>query len=328
MHGISRRSLLTGSAALSTAGLIGSHLVGAASAKAPMSNTQAPAFYRFKVGSVEATVVSDGPIGPLGDPSGLFVGASREQIEKTLTDNFLGHEKIVLEQNALLVNSGDRLILFDTGMGATKMFGSDTGRLLATLKAAGIDPREVDAVVITHAHPDHCWGIAGDAGAPNFPNAQIFMTQADFEYWTDEAKLARDTIRSMIEGTRNALRPNRDRITFITDRQEFLPGIQAMAAPGHTVGHMAYLITSQGQTLCVVGDLMHHHVLSMEQPRLEFAYDTDPKQAVSTRLRILDMLAAQRLPFLAYHFPFPGIGHVARQGDGFRYIAAPMKMVL
>jgi glyoxylase-like metal-dependent hydrolase (beta-lactamase superfamily II) len=325
---ITRRSLLGGSAALAAAGLLGGRIIGSADAKAPMTNTQAPAFYRFKLGAIEATVVSDGPIGPLGEPSTAFLGGPKEEIGKMLSDNFLVTDNLVLEQNVLALNTGERLVLFDTGMGATKMFGPNTGRLMTSLKGAGIDPNGVDAVVLTHAHPDHCWGLMDDDGKPNFPNAQIYMAEADFEFWTDEAKLSQEMIKVMVEGTRKALRPNRERIVFVKDGQEFLPGIQAMAAPGHTVGHTVYIATSQGQSLCFAGDITHHHVLSVERPRLAFAFDTDATQAVSTRLRALDMFASQRLPFLAYHFPWPGIGHIAKQGDSFRYIAMPMRMVL
>jgi glyoxylase-like metal-dependent hydrolase (beta-lactamase superfamily II) len=324
---ITRRSLLGGSAALA-AGMLGGDIMRSAGAKAPLTNTQSPAFYRFKFGAIEATVVSDGPIGPLGEPSAVFLGAPKEEIGKMLSDNFLVTDNVVFEQNVLAVNTGDRLVVFDTGMGATKMFGPGTGRLLNSLQAAGIDPNGVDAVVITHAHPDHCWGLMGDDGKPNFPNAQIYMAEADFEFWTDEAKLSQEGIKSMVEGTRKALRPNRERIVFIRDGQEFLPGFQAMAAPGHTVGHTVYIATSRGQSLCFAGDIIHHHVLSVERPRLAFAFDTDATQAVATRLRLLDMFASQRLPFLAYHFPWPGIGHVTKQGDSFRYIAMPMRMVL
>jgi glyoxylase-like metal-dependent hydrolase (beta-lactamase superfamily II) len=325
---ITRRSLLSGSASLAAAGLLSERIIASANAKAPLTNTQAPAFYRFKLGAIEATVVSDGPIGPLGEPSATFIGAPKEEIGNILADNFLVTDAMVFEQNALAVNTGERLVLFDTGMGSTKAFGPHTGRLFASLKAAGIDRDDVDAIVLTHAHPDHCWGLIGEDGKPSFPNAQVYMAEADFEFWTDQTKLSQETIKPMIEGARRSLGPTRDRMVFVKDGQEFLPGIQAVAAPGHTVGHTMYMITSQGQTLCFTGDVALHHVFSVERPQLAFVFDTDAKQAVSTRLRTLDMLASQRLPFLAYHFPWPGIGHVARQRDGFRYIAMPMRMVL
>jgi glyoxylase-like metal-dependent hydrolase (beta-lactamase superfamily II) len=325
---LSRRQLLTSATATTLAGLASEMLPAAALAKAPLSNAQAPAFYRFKLGGFEATVISDGPL-HMGEPtSSIWAGVSKEEIVKDLANNLLPVDTMSLEQNALVINTGERVVLFDTGLGSSRMLGPDAGRLVANLKAAGIEPKDVDAVVLTHAHPDHCWALLADDGTRNFPNAQIYMTQSDLNFWTDEAKLSNDMLKGFIEGTRKQLMPNRDRIVFVKDGQEFLPGIQAMAAPGHTVGHMVYMITSQGKAFCNAGDLAHHHVMSVETPRREFVYDTDGKQAVASRLRAFDMLAADRIPFVAYHFPWPGIGYVGKRGDGFRYFAAPMRMVL
>ncbi len=167
-----------------------------------------------------------------------------------------------------------------------------------------------------------------EGSKPSFPNAQIYMTEADYAFWTDEANLAIEPIKAMVEGTRNTLPPLRERIKFVKNGEELVPGVQLMATPGHTVGHASYLLTSEGQTLAVIGDVVHHHILSTERPQLEFAFDSDPKQGVTTRVRILEMLASQRLPFLAYHFPWPGMGNVTKHGDGFRYLPMPLKMVL
>lgn len=327
---ITRRQALLGAAAAAGAANLAGFDVPSAAAKAPLSKEQAPYFYRFNHGNMQATVVSDGPL-PLGDPSGAFTGVSKEEIGKMLTDNFLSPTNAILEQNILVLNTGDKLVLFDTGMGSSTMFGPTTGKLLASLKAAGIDPKDIDAVVATHGHCDHVWGIMSDDGKPHFPNAQIYISQADFDFWTDEKKLEMKDpayMKPFVEGARKNLLPVRDRVVFVKDGQEFLPGIQAMSAPGHTVGHTAFMITSDGKTMCNIGDLTHHQILLVEKPRIEFAYDTDPKQSANTRVRILDMLAAQKIPLLAYHFPWPGFGHVAKQGDGFRYHPAPMQMVM
>ena len=327
---LSRRQALFGASAVAGAAAIGGLPLSPAHARAPFATDQVPYFYRFKLGNAQATVVSDGIL-PLGDPSGTFLGTSKEEIGKMLTDNFLSPSNVVLEQNILVLNTGDRVVLFDTGMGASQMFGPTPGKMVANLKAAGIDPKDIDAVVATHAHCDHVWGIMADDGSRIFPNAQIYISQADFDYWTDEAKLAVKEpafMKPFVEGARKNLLPNRDRIVFIKDGQEFLPGIQAISAPGHTVGHTIFMLTSAGKTLALIGDLTHHQVLLLEKPRIEFAFDTDPKQSAGTRVRFLDMLAANRIPLLAYHFPWPGIGHVAKQAEGFRYYPSPLQMVL
>ncbi len=327
---LTRRQALLGAAAAAGASTLTGLDLQPAAAKAPLSKEQAPYFYRFDHGSMQATVISDGPI-PLGDPSGAFLGASKEEISKLLTDNFLSPTNAVLEQNILVMNTGDKLLLVDTGMGSSTMFGPTTGKMLASLKAAGIDPKDIDGVLATHAHCDHVWGIMGDDGKPNFPNAQVYISQADFEFWTDEKKLSMKDpayMQPFVEGARKNLLPVRDRTVFIKDGQEFLPGIQAIATPGHTVGHMIFMITSDGKSLAAIGDLTHHQILLVEKPRFEFAYDTDPKQSANSRVRTLDMLASQKIPLIAYHFPWPGHGHVAKQGDGFRYFPASMQMVL
>ncbi|MDE1567489.1 MBL fold metallo-hydrolase [Aquabacter sp. P-9] len=324
---ISRRHALLGGALSLGALAGGTGLITSASsafAKAPLVGKPAPYFYRFKFGDGEITVVSDGTL-PLGDPHTNFTGLSAADMDKQLKDNFLPLSNAVLEQNILILNTGDKLIVFDTGMGSSKLFGPTTGKLMQTMKEAGIDPKDVDAVVMSHAHIDHCGGCMADDGSRNFPNAQFYISQADYDYWTDE-KTVGPNLKAFLDQARKNLVPNRDRMVFFKDGQEFLPGITAISAPGHTVGHTVFMINSGGKSLCYIGDLAHHPVLLLQEPLTEFVYDTDPKQSAQSRVKILTMLAANRIPVLAYHFAWPGFGHVAAQGQGFRYYPAPMVM--
>ena len=295
---------------------------GASWAKAPFIGHGAPVYYRFKLGDSEATIISDGVL-PLGPPQGAFIGLSDAEINKQLTDNFLPTNNVPLEQNVLVLNTGDRIMIFDTGMGSAKLFGDSTGKMLEHLKRAGIDPASVDALVISHGHIDHCGGIMTPAGVSNFPNAQIYITQADYDFWTDPDKVG-PKLKAFLDQTQQNLVPNRERIRFIKDGEEVLPGVHAILAPGHTVGHTIFMITSGNQSMCYIADLTHHPVLLLQKPRTQFAYDTDPVQSAESRVKMLDMLAANRTMILAYHFAWPGLGHVAKDGDGFRYFPAPM----
>lgn len=317
-----RRQLLAGAAGAAALGLGGPAL-----ARMPMGLPQAPYFYRFKLGTAECTIVSDGQL-PLGNPSTAFLNISKDEIARELHDNFLPAGNAVLEQNVLVANFGDRVVLFDTGMGTDALFGASTGKLLTTLREAGIDPANVDAVVMSHAHIDHCGGLIADDGSHNFPNAEYFIGEADFNYWTDDAKIPANypARPHFLNQARKNLLPVKDRIHFYKDGEEILPGITALSAPGHTVSHTIFMVNSGNQQLCYIGDLAHHPVLLLEHPRTQFAYDTDPVQSGESRVRMLDMLAANRVPLLAYHFAWPGIGHVAKEGDGFRYFPALMQV--
>ena len=154
---VSRRSLLALGAGLGATAMLG----GSALARAPKLGTQTPYWHRFVLGDAEVTVVSDGPL-PLGDPSGTFTGVPKEEVKKMLSDNFLSPDNVVLEQNSPIVNTGDKLVLFDTGMGTSKAFGPTTGRQQKSMTEAGIKPGDIDAVVCSHAHIDHIGGIVGD----------------------------------------------------------------------------------------------------------------------------------------------------------------------
>jgi glyoxylase-like metal-dependent hydrolase (beta-lactamase superfamily II) len=281
------------------------------------SNTYPP--YRFHLGDTECTVVSDGPL-DLGPPAQSFPGVSEEEIREQLARNFLPIDTVLAEQNILIVQVGGKRVLFETGMGAEEtLFGTNSGRLFSSLERAGIAPESVDAIACSHPHPDHIGGICSPSGEPRFPNAQIYLSKKDFSFWTDE-KLLGTKADAAVKIARSNLLPVRDRLVFFEDGEEFLPGVQAMYTPGHTAEHTCFILTAKNQSLALIGDVSHHPVLLLERPRNHFVADLDPKQAAASRVRLFAMLAEKRMPILGYHFPWPGIGHVAAEGDGFRYV--------
>ncbi len=193
-------------------------------------------------------MVSDGPLS-IGDPKNTFRGPTAEELSKMMSDQFLPTNNVVLDQNVLVINTGDKLALFETGMSSVKR-NDDMGRLVANLKQSGIEPADVDAVIPTHAHIDHIGGIMAADGSRNFPNAQIYISQADLEFWTDDKRLGTPAEGSALAARKNLI-PNRDRIVFYKDGQEVLPGVQAMHTPGHTVGHTSFVVNSGGKSLFV-----------------------------------------------------------------------------
>ncbi len=243
---VSRRSLFALGAGLGLSSLGASAMLGdVAQAKAPKLGPAPQHFYRFTVGDAEVTVVSDGGL-DLGNPKGTFTGVSDEEMSKMLTDNFLNPADILLEQNSPIVNMGDKLVLFDTGMGTSKMFGNTTGRQQKSMKEAGIKAEDIDAVVFSHGHIDHIGGVVGEDGKSLFPNAQFYIAESDFIYWMDYDK-AGPKMKDFVDHARKNLTPVRDRLVFYKDDQEFLPGIDRAGGAGshRRPHHLRHLIGRQ-----------------------------------------------------------------------------------
>jgi glyoxylase-like metal-dependent hydrolase (beta-lactamase superfamily II) len=278
------------------------------------------AFHRFLIGTREAAVVSDGPL-LLTPPGEVFTTLAPELIDGALRAAFMDGGPMRIEQNVLLVDLDGALALFDNGMGTSQLFGSQAGRLLTSLAEAGVRPDEIDAMVLSHAHPDHCWGTTHDDGRPTFPNATIYMAQEELRFWE---QCTDPEMEAVVEGVAKHLAPLRERIRFFRDGEEFLPGVRAMAAPGHTPGHTIFLISSGEERLCVLCDVTFHDPLSYAFPQAASAYDYDKALGARTRCETLACLADQRTRVISYHAPWPGIGHVARAGDAFRYVPAPI----
>jgi glyoxylase-like metal-dependent hydrolase (beta-lactamase superfamily II) len=275
-----------------------------------------PAFHRFVVGNRVAAVVSDGPL-LLTPPGEVFTTLAPNLIEAALRDAFLPPGPMRIEQNVLLLDLDGELALFDNGMGTSQLFGPEAGRLLRSLSEAGVRPDEINAMVLSHAHPDHCWGTMRDDGTPNFPNATLYISQEEIDFWQSNPPGERR--ERSIAGVRKHLLPLRDRMRFMRDGEEFLPGVQAWLTPGHTPGHMAFLFAGGW---CLTGDVAFHDPLSYAFPEAHSAFDVDPQLGVVTRRLLLQRMANEKLRIIGYHHPWPGLGHVDGAGGKFRFVAA------
>ena len=280
--------------------------------------------HRFRIGIFDAAIVSDGPL-ILPAAGEVFRAVPAPALEAMLDAEFLPGGPLRVEQNVLLLDVGGHLVVFDTGMGSSTLFGPQAGRLPRSLGEVGLAPEQIDALVFSHAHPDHCWGTMREDGTPVFPNAQIYISEPELRFWED---CTEQRLELSVEGVRRHLLPLRDRISFFRDGEEFLPGIHALFAPGHTPGHTAFVIASAEEEVCVLADVAFHHVVSFADPGTPSAYDQDQGLGAETRTHLLGRLAEERMKIVGYHLPWPGLGHVARRGpgprDGFRYVPAPM----
>ncbi|MDW8398552.1 MAG: MBL fold metallo-hydrolase, partial [Acetobacteraceae bacterium] len=291
----------------------------------PAPLVQVPGFYRFRLGALDCTVLSDGWTAL--DPHPTFgVNATAEEVAQALRAARRPTDAVPVDFNCLLVRSGQQVILFDTGSGPNRPFGPNTGKLLENMAAAGIAPEEVTLVAYTHAHPDHCWGTLKADNTPAFPNARYALSGADYDFWAAEATgRLPDPVGMMARGTRAVLRPLGQRTTMLAAQADVAPGIRALAARGHSPGHTIYRIESEGQALLVLGDTANHSVLSLARPDWHFGFDADPAAAVETRRRVLGMAASDGVLVLGFHFPWPGLGWVEAAGEGFRFLPAPWR---
>jgi glyoxylase-like metal-dependent hydrolase (beta-lactamase superfamily II) len=299
MTDLTRRTLLASGAALPLAAT----LPRAASAEAPMMGASFARHRRFKIGGFEVTTILGGTT-PREEPQGIFgMNVSPEEFAAVSEANFLSTEMSQFFFTPTVVNTGAELVLFDTGLNAAAT--------TEALASAGYSPDQIDIVVLTHMHGDHIGGLMTD-GAPTFANARYVTGQAEYDFWAAAGN----------EGFDANVRPMADMMTFLGDGQDVVSGITGMAAFGHTPGHMVYRLDSEGAGLVIFADLANHPVWSLARPDWEVRFDADKAAAAASRRNILRMIAADRIPAVGYHMPFPAVGYVDTGSNGaeFRWV--------
>jgi glyoxylase-like metal-dependent hydrolase (beta-lactamase superfamily II) len=300
---------------------------GVVRAAAPAAGRQAPGVYRYKIGSYEVTALTDGLVRRPLD-AGFVRNAPIEKVREALSDAFLPPDKVPLSFTTLVVNTGSRLVLIDAGTGG--MLAPTAGQLYENMAAAGIDPRAIDMVLVSHFHPDHIAGIRLKDGALAFPNAEVVVPEAEWAFWMDEGQMSRapQGLQSAFKMVRRVFEPMAKDVRRFERDAEPAPGIVAIPAYGHTPGHTAFRLTSEGEQLIVWSDTTNHPALFVRNPGWHAVFDMDPEQAEATRRHMLDMAATDRLWVAGYHFPFPAIGHIARAGSDFAFVPAMWNPVL
>ena len=302
------------------------HAEDAPQAKAELLNGNG--FYRFKIGDLQATVISDGygqiPVGPI-----LAMNASEAELAPVLEANFM-QPVIQIQNNVLVVDNGRERILIDTGFG--ERLGPSFGnfpRLEANLRRAGITPESIDLIVMSHGHLDHIGGLVTKTGALAFAKAQFVFVDTEWNYWTGsryESEVNGSPMpdpfkKGTIAAARENLPPVADRSRFVKQGGEITNGVHYVAAPGHSPSHASILFTSGNEQFMHMGDIAHNPVTSLQHPDWTPVFDYEPAQAIKSRKAILDRVATDRVMVIGYHFPFPAIGHVVRRDTAFHWEA-------
>jgi glyoxylase-like metal-dependent hydrolase (beta-lactamase superfamily II) len=282
--------------------------------------------YRFKVGAFDCTIVSDGTLAyapPTFPPPAtlLFANAPTERLERVLLEHGVQPGQWVewkSSYSCLLVNTGQNLVLVDTGAGG---LAPTTGRLLENLQAEGIAAADIDTVILTHGHPDHIGGNADAEGKPAFPNARYVLSKGEWNFWTTgqaEQRLDEHVRDVLLRCARENLPPIKGKVELLDRESEILPGIRALAAPGHTPGQLALEIPSEGEQLFCTSDIALHPI-HLECPEWHAAVDLDPEQVVTTRRKLFSRAAPEKSLVFAFHFPFPGLGKVIQKGESWQW---------
>jgi glyoxylase-like metal-dependent hydrolase (beta-lactamase superfamily II) len=333
MNDLNRRDLLAAAAAIGAASALSPLASQQASAAAPATAAQAPGFYRYKVGTIECTSINDGARSfPL--PDKWVTNVSKDEAIAAAEAAYMPKGMVTVPFNPQLINTGGKLVLLDCGNGISTFEPTkgQVGRTLLNLAAAGVDPKSIDMVVMSHLHPDHTNGIRAADGSMAFPNAQIMVPAKDWEFWTSDENAAKAQSSEITKGyfanVKKIYNGIESKVTKFDWDKEVAPGITAIAAPGHTPGHTAFAVASGGSKVLIQSDVTNIPEFFLRNPDWHVAYDFDPEMAQKTRHKFYDMASVEKATVVGFHFPFPAVGHVEKDGNGYRLIPVAFNPVL
>ena len=311
-----RRNLLLGAAALPFAGTAATIMTSSAQAAGHSAAKANVPYSHYKVGDFIVTTLLAGSSNAKEPQKTFGMNVSADEFNAVSAANLIASDAFKAFFTPTVVDTGSEVVLFDTGL------GGDVPGVVTALEGAGYAPSDITILVLTHMHPDHIGGLMM-GGSPTFPNAKIFTGSAEYNFWSkmDAGNRVGDMVAKMVT-------PMADKITFLDDGGLVTSGITAMAAFGHTPGHMTYMLESNGQQLLIAADLANHYVWSLAKPDWEVRFDADKAAAAASRRKVLGMLAADKIPFIGYHMPFPAVGYVVAQGDGFHYAPETYQLAL
>ncbi len=290
--------------------------------KAPQQ--QVPGVFHRRVGDIVVTAISDGF---LDGTLEVLRNITPDEARKILSESFRPARRTAV--NAFLIYSAGRLALIETGSGDYLL--PTAGKVLANIRAAGVDPADIEIVLLTHMHPDHSAGLTDPAtGRRHFPNAELIVHENEPRHWFDDAKMAVATERAKkmyFQCAREQVSPYKDRMRLF-QKGEVFPGVTAMPCHGHTPGHTSFMISSGNEQLLIWGDTVHVPEVQTARPEVCMEFDTDADAAAATRRRVFDMVATDRLMVTGMHLHFPGFSHLVRRGSGYQLIPAAWEQVL
>jgi glyoxylase-like metal-dependent hydrolase (beta-lactamase superfamily II) len=325
MTELTRRSVLAGAAAATALSPLGKAVP--ARAAAPQIGTQSPGWYRYKVGSFEITVATDGQRS-FKLPDNFVTNVKRDEVSAALAAAYMDKDTMTIPYTPIAINTGSKLIVMDTGTGEANFERSKGvgGQFHSNLKAAGIDRGAVDLVVISHFHGDHINGLITADNKSAFPNAEILVPAPEWKYFMDDGEMSRQTTDRMKEvfaGARKVFDALNRKVTPYEAGKEIAPGITAVATYGHTPGHMSYVVASGNSKVYVQADVTNHPALFARNPGWHAFFDQDPKMAEETRRKVYDMLVAEKMLVQGFHYPFPSLAYIEKSGSGYREIPVP-----